>query len=260
MATMLYSFVCHCSCYSFTLTLKTLLLLPPVLRIANPERPFEVIIDASDIAIGAVLMLDFGNGLQPIAYESRKIQSAERNYPLHDKEMLTIVHAFKIWRCYLTGADVTRDGSNSGPKLSSTLRITNSRSPQFEFYQDISGFDKTLKTLQRFYYWPDMVTDVQRYVAVCSIMPANEIITSATDRTVAALEPPQRPWQLVTMDFVTGLTVRIERKRRTTGCRRQIDENGAFRTMSYNHHRRRNRATIHLDRCSAYTRDTSSNH
>ncbi|GJP39243.1 hypothetical protein CLOM_g23634 [Closterium sp. NIES-68] len=80
---------------------------PPVLRIADPERPFEVITDASDIAIGAVLMQDFGNGLQPIAYESRKMQSAESNYPVHVKEMLAIVHAFKIWRCYLTGADVT---------------------------------------------------------------------------------------------------------------------------------------------------------
>ncbi|GJP78989.1 hypothetical protein CLOP_g9246 [Closterium sp. NIES-67] len=80
---------------------------PPVLRIADPERPFEVITDASDIAIGAVLMQDFGNGLQPIAHESRKMQSVERNYPVHDKEMLAIVHAFKIWRCYLAGADVT---------------------------------------------------------------------------------------------------------------------------------------------------------
>ncbi|GJP76648.1 hypothetical protein CLOP_g7062 [Closterium sp. NIES-67] len=87
--------------------LKTLLMPPPLLRIADPERPFEVITDAREIAIGAVLMQDFGNGLQPIASESRKMQSAERNYPVYDKEMLAIVHAFKIWTCYLTGADVT---------------------------------------------------------------------------------------------------------------------------------------------------------
>ncbi|GJP56479.1 hypothetical protein CLOM_g15546 [Closterium sp. NIES-68] len=80
-------------------TLKTLLMSPPVLRIADPERPFEVITDASDIAIGAVLMQDFGNGLQPITYEPRKMQTAERNYPVHDKEMLAIVHASKNWRC-----------------------------------------------------------------------------------------------------------------------------------------------------------------
>ncbi|GJP56065.1 hypothetical protein CLOM_g15129 [Closterium sp. NIES-68] len=87
--------------------LNNILMSPPVLRITDPDRPFEVITDASDIAIGVVLMQDFGNGLQPIAYESRKMQSAQRKYRVHDKEMLAIVHAFKIWRCYLTGADVT---------------------------------------------------------------------------------------------------------------------------------------------------------
>ncbi|GJP60559.1 hypothetical protein CLOP_g17800 [Closterium sp. NIES-67] len=80
---------------------------PPVVRISDPDRPYEVITDASDIAIGAVLLQDFGDGLQPVAYESRKLQGAEKNYTVHDKEMLAIVHAFKTWRCYLTGADVT---------------------------------------------------------------------------------------------------------------------------------------------------------
>ncbi|CAI7809529.1 unnamed protein product [Closterium sp. NIES-54] len=78
-----------------------------VLRIADPHRPFEVVTDASDIAIGAVLLQDFGNGLQPIAYESRNLHPLKKNHPIHDREMLAIVHAFKVWRCYLTGAGVT---------------------------------------------------------------------------------------------------------------------------------------------------------
>ncbi|CAI7844102.1 unnamed protein product [Closterium sp. NIES-53] len=86
--------------------LKNFLVSPPVLRIADPSRSFEVITDASDFAIGAVLLQDFGNRLQPIAYESRKLQAAECNYPIHDKEMFAIIHAFKMWRC-LVGADVT---------------------------------------------------------------------------------------------------------------------------------------------------------
>ncbi|CAI7858276.1 unnamed protein product [Closterium sp. NIES-54] len=87
--------------------LKKFLVSPPVLRIADPSRPFEVVTDASDFAIGAVLLQDFENGLQPIAYESRKLQAAERNYSIRDKEMLAIIHAFKLWRYYLVGADVT---------------------------------------------------------------------------------------------------------------------------------------------------------
>ncbi|CAI7792513.1 unnamed protein product [Closterium sp. NIES-54] len=88
-------------------TLKNVLCSSPVLRIADPHRPFEVVTDVSDIAIGAVLLQDFSNGLQPIAYKSRKLHPPEKNYPIHDREMLAIVHAFKVWRCYLTGADVT---------------------------------------------------------------------------------------------------------------------------------------------------------
>ncbi|GJP72440.1 hypothetical protein CLOP_g3172 [Closterium sp. NIES-67] len=87
--------------------LKIALTSPPILRISDPNRPYEVVTDASDIAIGAVLLQDFGDGLQPVAYESRKLQGAEKNYTVHDTEMLAIVHAFKTWRCYLTGADVT---------------------------------------------------------------------------------------------------------------------------------------------------------
>ncbi|GJP29919.1 hypothetical protein CLOM_g20478 [Closterium sp. NIES-68] len=87
--------------------LKRFLTPPSVLRIAYPHRPFELIIDASDLAVGAVLLQDFGEGLQPIAYESRNLNPAERNYPVNDKELLAIIHAFKVWRCYLTSADVT---------------------------------------------------------------------------------------------------------------------------------------------------------
>ncbi|CAI7779250.1 unnamed protein product [Closterium sp. NIES-53] len=87
--------------------LKQILCSPPVLHIADPHRPFELVSDASDIAVGAVLLQDFGNSLEPIAHESRKLHPPERNYLIHDREMLAIVHAFKVWRCYLTGADVT---------------------------------------------------------------------------------------------------------------------------------------------------------
>ncbi|CAI7810505.1 unnamed protein product [Closterium sp. NIES-53] len=88
-------------------TLKQIFCSPPLLHIADPHRSFELVIDASDIAVGAILLQDFGNGLQPIVYESRKLHPPERNYPIHDREMLAIVHAFKVWRCYLTGVDVT---------------------------------------------------------------------------------------------------------------------------------------------------------
>ncbi|CAI7814425.1 unnamed protein product, partial [Closterium sp. NIES-54] len=87
--------------------LQTALTTTPVLILPDPEKDYVVEADASDQAIGAVLMQDHGNGLQPIAYLSKKLHGAELNYPIHDKEALAIVVAFKAWRCYLEGAKTT---------------------------------------------------------------------------------------------------------------------------------------------------------
>jgi hypothetical protein len=61
--------------------------------------PFEVITDASDYALGAILIQQG----KPVPYKSRILNSAERNYHTIDKEMLAVVHALKIWRCYVEG-------------------------------------------------------------------------------------------------------------------------------------------------------------
>jgi len=53
--------------------------------------------DASDLAVGAVLSQNQGKGDQPIAFESRKISPAERNYATYEKELLAIIHALKVW-------------------------------------------------------------------------------------------------------------------------------------------------------------------
>ncbi|GJP45881.1 hypothetical protein CLOM_g5223 [Closterium sp. NIES-68] len=67
------------------------------------------------------------------------------------------------------------------------------------------GVDRILKALQRFYYWPDMVTGVQRYVAACPICQRMKSSHQRPTGLLQPLKPPQRPWQYVTMDFVTGL-------------------------------------------------------
>ncbi|CAI7840285.1 unnamed protein product [Closterium sp. NIES-53] len=87
--------------------LQTALTTAPVLILPDPDTDYVVETDASDQAVGAVLMQDHGRDLQPIAYLSKKPHGAELNYPIHDKEALAIVIAFKAWRCYLEGAKTT---------------------------------------------------------------------------------------------------------------------------------------------------------
>ena len=86
-------------------TLKHALCTAPVLQLPDFERVFVVHTDASEVAIGAVLQQDFGRGLQPIAYESRKLNDAERRYSAYERELLAVVHACAIWKHYLRGRE-----------------------------------------------------------------------------------------------------------------------------------------------------------
>ncbi|KAJ9511114.1 hypothetical protein QJQ45_013190 [Haematococcus lacustris] len=85
----------------------------PVVRPPDFSRPFTVKTDASLYAIGAVLSQRDDNGAEyVVAYESRKLQPAEINYPTHDRELLAAVHALTLWRHYLLGRPFTIETDN----------------------------------------------------------------------------------------------------------------------------------------------------
>ncbi|MCW3101545.1 MAG: uncharacterized protein JWL77_7163 [Chthonomonadaceae bacterium] len=75
----------------------------PVLAIPNETLPYVVTTDASGYAVGATLSQDHGNGLQPTAFLSHKMNDHEINYPVHEQELLAIIIALKEWRHYLHG-------------------------------------------------------------------------------------------------------------------------------------------------------------
>ncbi|SPC63716.1 uncharacterized protein UHOD_11307 [Ustilago sp. UG-2017b] len=76
-----------------------------ILHHFDPTRPIIVETDALDFAVAAVLSQSFDQGTRhPIAFFSKKLDPAQLNYPIFDKEMFAIVAAFKHWRQYLEGA------------------------------------------------------------------------------------------------------------------------------------------------------------
>ncbi|XP_019058307.1 PREDICTED: uncharacterized protein LOC104816062 [Tarenaya hassleriana] len=80
--------------------LRTLVSEEPIMVLPDIGKPFEVHSDASDFAIGGVLMQEG----HPIAYESRKLNDAEKKYTVQEKEMTAIVHCLRTWRHYLLGS------------------------------------------------------------------------------------------------------------------------------------------------------------
>ena len=73
----------------------------PVLRMVSADRGFVVTTDASDEAIACVLQQIFDDGEAPVAFKSRKLSPAEKNYSARDRELLALVYATKVWRHYL---------------------------------------------------------------------------------------------------------------------------------------------------------------
>nr|GEV13972.1 reverse transcriptase domain-containing protein [Tanacetum cinerariifolium] len=82
-------------------TLKRKLTESLILIAPDWDMPFELMCDASDFAIGAVLGQRQDKHFRPIHYASKTMTEAESNYTTTEKKMLAMVYTFKKFRCYL---------------------------------------------------------------------------------------------------------------------------------------------------------------
>ena len=78
----------------------------PVLISPDSTMPFRIEADSSDFATGAVLsqVSNEDGKWHPVAFMSKSLSSVERNYEIHDKEMLAIIRALQEWRHFVEGA------------------------------------------------------------------------------------------------------------------------------------------------------------
>ena len=87
--------------------LRTMLVSPPIMQSPNWELPFEIMCDASDYAIGAVLGQREDKKAFVIYYASKTLDSAQSNYTTTEKEFLAVVFALEKLRSYIVGSLVT---------------------------------------------------------------------------------------------------------------------------------------------------------
>ncbi|RDX82374.1 Retrovirus-related Pol polyprotein from transposon 17.6, partial [Mucuna pruriens] len=96
------------SCREAFQELKDKLTSTPILQAPNRDLPFELMCDASNSALGAVLGQRAGvsQPVHVIAYASRTMDPAQQNYTTTEKELLAIVFALDKFRSYLLGSKI----------------------------------------------------------------------------------------------------------------------------------------------------------
>lgn len=121
--------------------LKTRFCEAPVLKAWDPEHPTFVEPDASGFAVGGVLTQeDPTGGRRVVAYYSKRLLPAERNYPIHDKELLAIIRCLQAWRAELTScASFTILSDHKNLKYFMTKRMLSER--QVRWAEILSRFN-----------------------------------------------------------------------------------------------------------------------
>ena len=77
----------------------------PVLVTPDLDKEMRVEADMSDFATGGVLSMKCEDERwRLVAYISKSLNKAERNYEIHDKEMLAIIQCLEAWKHFLEGA------------------------------------------------------------------------------------------------------------------------------------------------------------
>ena len=84
--------------------LKRIFTTKPVLVAPDLNKEFRIEVDASNYATGGVLSIKCSNKLQrPVTFISKSLSDTEKNYEIHDKEMLVVVRYLEAWRYFLKG-------------------------------------------------------------------------------------------------------------------------------------------------------------
>ena len=75
-----------------------------VLAALDLDKKMRMEVDASDYAMERVLLMECEDGLwRLVAFLSKSLNKTERNYKIHDKEMLAIIRGLESWRHLLEG-------------------------------------------------------------------------------------------------------------------------------------------------------------
>ncbi|KAL4361133.1 hypothetical protein GQ457_04G020720 [Hibiscus cannabinus] len=142
--------------------LKQKLVIAPIVKPPDWKLPFELMSDASDYAVGAVLGQRKGKIFHPIYYASKTLNDAQVNYTTTEKEMLAVIFAFDKFRSYLIGTKIIR---RCIPEEEQQTILEQCHSAPYEAH--FGGNRTAAKVLQSGLYWPTLHRDAQLFCQQC---------------------------------------------------------------------------------------------
>ncbi|KMQ89530.1 enzymatic polyprotein endonuclease reverse [Lasius niger] len=187
--------------------LKKLLLNEPILQYPDFDKEFLLTTDASDEGIGAILSQGKIGSDLPIAYASRTLNKAERNYDTTEKELLAIVWAVKHFRPYLYDTPITvyllesltQEINDPTTKQNILKQLHNSAIGGHK------GVTKTLKRIQQYYSWNGMKQDVKNYIKACHDCQKRKLVREKTKAPMLITDTPSEAFEKVAIDIVGPL-------------------------------------------------------
>jgi transposase InsO family protein len=117
-------------------SLKAALTSAPLLVMPDFSKPFILQTDASNVGVGAILSQSDDQGEEHvIAYASKALNSAQRNYTVTDQELYAVVYGVKQFRCYLLGRPFKIYTDHQALKWLKTMRVNRDLSGRLARYQ-----------------------------------------------------------------------------------------------------------------------------
>ena len=157
-----------------------------------------------------------GHGYQETGASAHRTQTAPMSEPVH--EMLSF--AEDLSRAYqqdprFQNPEFTKDFHQEqelwwreaqivvpqNPDIIKTIIEDSHSAPYGGHY----GVNKTVKAIQRYFWWPNMNKDVHSYVTACGPCQRNKSMPTKPKGPLQILPPPKEPWESVGMDFIVEL-------------------------------------------------------
>ena len=107
--------------------LKRQLARRPILRLPDIDRPFVLRCDASEAAVGSVLLQEHNGELFPVAFASKKLLPRERVYSIMEKECLAALWAIRRYNIYLYGRPFVLQTDHQPLAYLNKAKFTNGR-------------------------------------------------------------------------------------------------------------------------------------